>query len=139
MFRGISKRPKEWPFAWRCTGGLLNRRGGLSKSHRVDRKGISKRELSTLLRLKHNLRGPARSMLSRVRDSRREAKERAGKGRDRTERLPSKNRAASPAEETTLSASVQSGRKFRKSVACRRKSRETPNLVSLAHTCEAPG
>ena len=139
-YRGISKRPKRWPFEWRCTRGLLKRCGGISKSHRVDRKGTNKSELSTLLRLNHNLRGLARCMLSRVRDSKREARvARASKGRDRNERLPSKNRAASPVEETTLSASVQSGRKFKRSVECRRRSRETPNLVSLAHTCAAPG
>ena len=140
IYRGISKRPREWPFAWKCTGGLLICHGGISRSCRVDRRGISPRELSTLLRLKRNLRGPARCMLSRVRDSKRKARVvRASKGRDRRKRLPSKNRAASPVGETTLSASVQSGRKCRKSVECRRKSRETPNLVSLAHTCAAPG
>ena len=92
------------------------------------------------MRLKRNLRGPARCMLSRVRDSRRKARERrAGKGDDRIKRRPSKSLAVSPAEETTLSASVPSGKKYRKSVECRRRSRETPNLVSLAHTCAAPG
>ena len=112
---------------------------GTQQKSQGGQKGINPRELSTLLRLKHNLRGPARCMLSRVRDSKRGARVGASKGRDRTERLPSKNRVASPVEETTLSASVQSGRKFRKSVECRRRSRETPNLVSLAHTGAAPG
>ena len=119
--------------------GLLNRRGAVSRSCRVDKKGKNPRELSILLRLKRNLRGPARCMLSRVKDSKREARERASKGDDRIRRRPSRNRATSPVEETTLSASVQSDRKFRKSVECRQKSRETPNLVSLAHTCVALG
>lgn len=40
--------------------GLLNRRKGISRNSRVDKRGINTKETSTLFRLKHKLRGPAR-------------------------------------------------------------------------------
>ena len=116
--RGILKRPKEWPFEWKCTRGLLNHHGDLSRNNRVDRRAINIRGMSTLFRLKHRLRGPAKLWLSRVRDNRKaRAREKGNRG---ISRRPSESlEGVGLAVEITHSAGALSGMRYAKSVASR--------------------
>ena len=114
---------------------MLNRRGEISRSNRVDKRGINAKEISTLFRLRHRLWGQPGDGCLESRTVERQGK---GKGNPKTNRRPSKNlEGVGLVEEITHSASALFGTRYARSVASRQKSRETPSLVPLAYNCGA--